>query len=30
MHLESLAGITSTEIGVEDHLMIEEVCVEIA
>jgi hypothetical protein len=30
MHLEGLAGITSTEVGVEYHLMIEEVRVEVA
>ena len=30
MHLEGLAGVTSTEVGVEDHLMVEEVRVEVA
>jgi hypothetical protein len=30
MHLEGLASIASAEIGIEDNLMVKEVCVEVA
>jgi len=30
MNLEGLAGVTSAEVGVENHLMIDKVSVEVA
>jgi hypothetical protein len=30
MHLESLAGIASAKVGVENHLMVDEVGVKVA
>jgi hypothetical protein len=30
MHLERLASVTSAEVGIENHLMVEEVSVKVA